>query len=197
MKVAVFFADGFEMIEALTPVDYLRRAKCDVITVSVPSPTMKEKNQVTSSHNVTIFTDTDLETYLSEYGKNLPDAIVCPGGSVGAVNLSNCGPLLAHITECYTSGKLVSAICASPAVVLAKTGILRGKNWTCYPGMEEEVDAELVEDSEHASGVPFVTDGNIVTGAGAGTSEEFAMELVKILCGEAEYKRIHDGTVQR
>ena len=90
MKVAaVFFADGFEDVEALTPVDYLRRAGLQVITVGVKGKPYNDSMIVTSSHDVRIITDTNLETYLRQYGEQTPDCVLCPGGSRGAENLSS------------------------------------------------------------------------------------------------------------
>jgi len=191
---AVFFADGFEEIEGLSPVDYLRRAGVNVITVGVKGKNFEDKMIVTSSHNIPIITDTTLDAYLKEYGNNLPDCVVCPGGSVGADNLAACKPLLEHLEKCFDAGKLTAAICASPAVVFGKTKITDDKNWTCYPGMETEANPDYLKGY---SNKVFITDGNVVTGRGPGASEEFSMELVKILAGEETYNKIHKGAQQR
>lgn len=191
---AVFFADGFEDIEALSPVDYLRRAGIDVITVGVKGTPFNSTMIVTSSHKVPMVMDMTIDAYLLKYNKTLPDAVVCPGGSVGADNLSECEELLAHLENCWNNGKLVAAICASPAVVLGKTKIPDGKNWTCYPGMETESNPAYLNGY---SNKVFITDGNLVTSRGPGASEEFSMELVKILAGQETYDRIHTGSQQR
>lgn len=196
--MVVFLADGFEEIEALSPVDYLRRAGVDVITVAVTSSDPQDKKIVKSSHNIRVFADTTLEEFLSSSEGRLPDAVFLPGGGNGAKNLAASKEVAEICKKCFAEGKLVSAICASPAVVLSPLGILKDKNWTCYPGMEEtDVDPENVENSTHCAGVPFVSDGNLVTGAGPGASEQFAMELVRILAGEDIAKKVHDGSVQR
>lgn len=191
---AVFFADGFEEIEALSPVDYLRRADVEVITVAVPSPTMNDKYIVTSSHKVPIIADLTLDEYLIEFKDNVPDAVICPGGSTGAINLSNCKDLLEHLEKVWDSGKLVAAICASPAVVLGKTKIPFEKNWTCYPGMESESNPSYINRYQNKV---FITDGNLITGRGPGASEEFAMELVRILTSKETAERIRTGSQQR
>lgn len=193
-KAAVFFADGFEDIEALSPVDYLRRAGIEVTTVAVPSETMENEKIVTSSHNVSMIMDSTLADYLEECKKELPDCVVCPGGSVGAENLAACKDLLDHLEKCFDSGKIVAALCASPAVVLGKTKVLDGRKWTCYPGMQTEGNEYYLE---KYSNQVFITDGNVVTGRGPGASEQFSMELVRILAGEETAKRIHDGSQQR
>ena len=191
---AVFLSDGFEEIEALSPVDYLRRANVDVYTVAVPSPTMNDKYIVTSSHKVPVIADFTLEEYLKDFSKDLPDCVICPGGSVGATNLSNCKELLSHLESAWDNNKIVAAICASPAVVLGKTKIPTNKTWTCYPGMEGESNPSYI--SSYVNKV-VVTDGNLVTSRGPGASEQFAMELVKILMGQDTYDKIHKGSQQR
>lgn len=191
---AVFFADGFEEIEALSPVDYLRRGGVNVITVAVPSSTMKDPLVVTGAHKVPMIMDTTLDEYLANYGNNLPDCVVCPGGSLGADNLAATEKLLAHLEKCYSQNKLVSAICAAPAVVLGKTNILKDKKWTCYPEMESNAKPEYLPLYENSV---FVTDGNLVTGRGPGAAEQFAMELVRILTDQATADKIRSGSQQR
>ena len=193
-KAAVFFADGFEDIEALSPVDYMRRAGIEVITVGVKGTPFNKTLIVTSSHKVPMIMDMSMQDFMAQYGEDLPDCIVCPGGSVGATNLSQNEELLAYIEKCNKAGKLVTAICASPAVVFGKTDVLKDKKWTCYPGMETEANPGYLSGY---SNLVFITDGNIVTSRGPGASEQFAMELVKILAGQETYDRIHSGSQQR
>ena len=138
---AVFLVDGFEEIEALSPVDYLRRAGVEVYTVAVPSPTMQDPYIVTGSHKVPVIADLTLDEYMDSCKDELPDCVVCPGGMPGATNLAASDILLSHLEKCFDEGKLVSALCASPAVVLGKTKIPAGKEWTCYPGMQDNAKA--------------------------------------------------------
>ncbi len=191
---AVFFADGFEDIEALSPVDYLRRAGVEVITVGVKGTPFNDTMIVTSSHKVPMIMDMSLDAYLKKYGDELPDCLVCPGGAKGAINLSECNPLLSHLEKGWESNRLLAAICAAPAVVLGKTKIPAGKKWTCYPGMESESKAEY---QNGYSNKVFVTDGNLVTSRGPGAAEEFAMELVRILAGDEVYNKVHTSSQQR
>lgn len=191
---AVFFADGFEDIEALSPVDYLKRAGIEVITVGVKGMPFNDTMIVTSSHNVPMIMDMSFDSYIKKFGDNIPDCVVCPGGGKGAINLSECTTLLAHLEKAWDAGRLVAAICAAPAVVLGKTKIPAGKKWTCYPDMEGESKAEY--QSGYSNKV-FVTDGNLVTSRGPGAAEEFAMELVRILAGEEVCKKVHDSAQMR
>ncbi|MCR5063218.1 MAG: DJ-1/PfpI family protein [Treponema sp.] len=189
---AVFFADGFEDIEALSPVDYLRRAGIELTTVGVKGTPFNSTLIVTSSHKVPIITDTTLEDFLAK--KIMPDCVICPGGGKGAENLSENSKLVSFLENAYDNGKLIGAICASPAVVLGKTKILENKKWTCYPDMEGNAKPEYLDGYKDEV---FVTDGNVVTSRGAGASEQFAMEIIRLLCGEETAEKIRKGTCQR
>ena len=206
-KVAVFLAPGFEEIEAFTVVDYLRRANVDVCTVSVPVDGAENfSEEVTGSHKIKVIADFHLRDFIEKMDEKEPDAIYFPGGMPGASNLAANQYLFQLITKMDNESKLVAAMCASPAVVLAQTGILANRKWTCYPGMEKnlaeycgsEVRAkELTENSEHIGNVPFVFDNNLLTGRGPGTAEQFAMKFVEILTNSTTAKQIHDGSCQR
>ncbi len=205
--VAVFLAPGFEEIEAITVIDYLRRANVHVTTVSVPLDGADDSQiTVKASHNVSVLADCTLKDFIDKMDNTEPDAIYFPGGMPGASNLAANQYLFQLTTKMDRKGKLVAAMCASPAVVLAQTGILANRKWTCYPGMENnlaqycgsELKAmELTENSEHISGVPFVLDNNVLTGRGPGTAEEFAMKFVEILTSSLTAQQIHDGSCQR
>ena len=129
-KVCVFFANGFEEVEALTPVDYMRRAGLDVITVSCNTD-----KAVTGSHGVTILADTTAQ----EIGEGTfdMDAVVIPGGMPGAKNVANCPLAIDTITKINEKKGIVAAICAATVVVLGKNGELKGKKYTFYPGMQD------------------------------------------------------------
>ena len=116
-KVAVIFAFGTEEIEALIPVDILRRsgADCDIVSVGGEYPT--------SSHGVTVKADKVVE----EVDFNDYDALVIPGGMPGATNIANCKKVVDASKVMLDNGKVVASICASPAVVLANTGVVKNK----------------------------------------------------------------------
>lgn len=206
-QVAVFLAPGFEEIEALTVVDYLRRANVNVITVSVPAANSTEElESVTGSHKITVIADTKLSDFIEKMNGEEPEAVYFPGGMPGASNLAANQYLFQMITKMDRGGKLVAAMCASPAVVLARTGILSNRKWTCYPGMNNNLAEycgsadwakEVMENSEHIEDVPFVLDNNVLTGRGPGTAEQFAMKFVELLAGAETAVRIHDGSCQR
>ncbi len=164
-KVAVFFAEGFEEIEAISIVDVLRRASIDVTTVSVTDNTC-----VTGSHNITVIADNVFESVdFSNF-----DMLVLPGGMPGAKNLNDHDGLKKLILQFNELGKKLGAICAAP-LVFGQLGILKNKNATCFPGFEQYLEgANVTSTSKEVA-------GNIVTGKGAGVAIEFALQLVEIL----------------
>jgi len=164
-KVYVFMADGTEEVEALTVIDLLRRAKVNVITVSV----MQEK-KIISSHNIGIEAD---ELYgESDYMDG--DMIVLPGGMPGTTHLKNHEELRKVLFAYKDAGKYLAAICAAPSVYGANA-MLEGKKATCYPGFEEELKGAVVTNA----GV--VTDGQFITSKGLGTAIDFSLELITLL----------------
>lgn len=192
-KIAVFLAPGFEEIEALTSVDYLRRAGQEVVTVAVPAEGKKSAERtVVASHGISVVADAVLEDFASECDLALPDAVFFPGGMPGASNLAANAFLRSLVGDMEKAGKLVATMCASPAVFLSRTGILEGRKWTCYPGMDEGINQ-----GTHVAGVPFVLDRQLLTGRGPGTAEQFAMEFVRVMAGADVAKKVHDGSCQR
>ena len=189
-NIVVLLADGFEEIEALTPVDYLRRAGDNVTLLAVKTSSVL----VTSSHKVRVTADMMLDSYLDSIGNELPDAIVVPGGIPGSPNIASTPKAISLLNEMFEKGKLVTAICAAPAVVLgAKTKILEGKKWTCYPNMQNNApDYE----NNHVD-QPFVVSGNVITSRGAGAAEQFAMEIIRYLHDDETVEKIKKATVQR
>ncbi len=163
--VLVVLADGFEEIEAVTPMDVLRRAGLEVIVAGVG------KREVAGAHQITVETDLMIEQY-----QELPDAIVLPGGMPGAENLSKSEALKDLLQKMKRSGKLIAAICAAPAVVLAPNGLLDGKRATCYPGYENELGPKVKFTADRV-----VVDGQVTTSRGPGTAIEFSLELVSQL----------------
>ncbi|MCI5522908.1 MAG: DJ-1/PfpI family protein [Spirochaetia bacterium] len=188
-KIVVFLANGFEEIEALSPVDYLRRAGEDVVTVAVGT----SNRTVESSHKVSVLADITFDSYLDSLD-DLPDAVVVPGGMPGSSNIAECSKALSFIDEMNEKQKLVCAICAAPALVLSKTKALAGKKWTCYPDMEKNAPSYA---GNHITTEPFIHDGNLITARGPGAAEQFAMEIVKTLSGNDVYSKIKSAAVMR
>lgn len=174
-KVAVFLAEGFEEIEALTVVDIMRRGNvyCDMVSI-------KESLEVKGAHNILVKADRTFSEDLKEY-----DLIVFPGGLLGATNLRDDKKVTDLAKYFYENNKLVAAICAAP-IVLAKADIITGRNITSYPGFEEELKGCNYTKNK------VEVDGNIITSRGPATAMEFAYKLLEVL-GEESYKEIRTG----
>ena len=164
-KVYVFLADGTEEVEALTAIDLLRRAKVDVVTVSV-----MDRKHIISSHNIGIVADEVFGT--SDYMDG--DMVVLPGGMPGTVNLREHEGLKDVLFSYQEAGKYLAAICAAPTV-FGCNGMLQGKNAVCYPGFEEQLTGATILNQ----GV--VTDGQFITSKGLGTAIDFSLELIRLL----------------
>lgn len=161
-KILVHLANGFEEMEALIPVDVWRRAGFTVETVSI-----SDKLEVAGAHNIKVMAD---QLFTDTNFKNA-DMIFLPGGMPGASNLDMHEGLRKELLTFNAEGKVLGAICAAP-LILGHNQLLKGKNATCFPGFEKELyGASHSNDS-------VVTDGQIVTGKGAGVALEFALEIV-------------------
>lgn len=165
--ILVLLANGFEEIEALTPIDMLRRAGAKVKTVGINGKT------ATGAHGICVVCDAEPdEIELSDVSM-----VILPGGMPGATNL-DVSPFTDKVIEAVNkNGGRLAAICAAP-LVLGRRGILSGKSATCYPGFENELlGANVVMES-------VVTDGNITTARGMGVALKFAKELISLTVGE-------------
>lgn len=197
MAVVVFLADGFEEVEALTPVDYLRRVGVSVVTASCGASL-----QVCGSHGITVLADS-LASAVAEGKVGAVDAVVVPGGMPGASNVAECRDALSIVDSVRKDGGFVAAICAAPVVVLARTGLLAGKKYTCYPGMERQLekwcgpDWEALSVGSDYTGGRCVRDGKLLTAAGPGAAEEFAVELVRLLAGDSAAESLKAGSLLR
>lgn len=176
-KVALFLANGFEEIEAIGTIDILRRAKIDVVTVSIT-----DNNVVTGAHNIPITADTTFK--VSDFTDF--EMLILPGGMPGAKNLNEHEDLKKLITDFNSKGKLIAAICAAP-MVLGGLGLLDGKRATSYPGFEPELVGAIT------TGESVVVDGNIITGKGPGLVFDFALRLVEQLLGIQYRREVQEG----
>lgn len=163
-KVNMYFATGFEEVEALTVVDLLRRAKIEVDMISVTG--IKE---VKGAHGITVKMDK-----IFDKADDDVDMLILPGGMPGTTNLAAHLGLETMIKTYNNRGKYIAAICAAPTI-FGKMGLLKGKLATCYPGMEDGlVDAYVQYDS-------VVIDENIITSRGLGTAIDFGLAIIKTL----------------
>lgn len=164
--IYVFLADGFEEMEAITPIDMLRRVGVEVVTVGIGTATP------CGTHGITIKADI-IETEVTTDGL---EGVILPGGLPGATNLEASATVQRLLDYTAENDLLIAAICAAPSV-LGHKGLLDGCRYTCFPGFET------------APGVcdePAVLDGRIVTGKGAGAAIAFGAKLVEALRGREQ-----------
>ena len=179
-KVYVFLADGFEDVEALIPIDVLRRGGVEVVTISTTIFPLVE-----SAHGVNM--EADLQFDQVDYSD--ADLLMLPGGMPGASNLFAHEGVREALMAQFKAGKKIAAICASPAVVLAPLGILKGKKATCYPGFEKA----LAEAGATYTGDLVTVDGNITTAEGPAAAFPYAYELLTQLVDKQTSDQIAEG----
>ncbi len=167
-KTAIFFATGYEEIEALTVVDILRRAGEEITMVSIT-----DERRVSSSHGVEV----TMDKVLSEVNFDETDVIVLPGGMPGTKNLEACEALMEQVDAFVKAGKTVAAVCAAPSI-LGHRGHLKGKKACSFPDRESELEGADVKQE------PAVTDGNIITGRGMGAAIPFGLAILEKLQGK-------------
>jgi len=178
-KALIILAQGFEEIEAVTAIDILRRAGIQVTIAGLHDTKIK------AARNTVILADGILDLIKDEF-----DALILPGGMPGASNLASSSTVTNFIKAMHGTGKIVAAICAAPAVVLAPAGILKNKSATCFPGMEDQFgdDVTYKEDA-------VVVDGNVITSRGPGTALRFALTIVEHLAGKEISEKIRQATL--
>lgn len=165
--IYMFLAEGFEEVEALAPLDLIRRAGLEIKTVGVGAKT------VVGSHGIPVVADmTD-----ADYSDIVPDMVILPGGMPGTKNLDASETVHKAIAAATKNGAYVCAICAAP-MILGKLGLLVGKKATCFPGFEEYLAGAIVTNGKVA------VDGNIITAKGMGAGIDFGLAIVAALKGE-------------
>ncbi|MCB1172219.1 MAG: DJ-1/PfpI family protein [Leptospiraceae bacterium] len=170
-KVLTILAEGFEEIEAVTIIDVLRRAGVDVVAAGMDSI------RVTGSHAIQLQTDCTLADAIQE--QDSFDMLVLPGGLPGAHNLRDNAAVIELVQYFHRCAKITAAICAAP-VVLAKAGVLEGRQATSYPGHLEGLKDPAIRILPAA----VVTDDTVVTSRGPATAIAFSLELVALLEGQ-------------
>ena len=165
IMIYVFLAQGYEEVEALAPIDLLRRCGKEVITVGV------NDNIIVGSHSIPIVTDTITQEIKLD---DTLEMIILPGGMPGTINLENNPAVQETIDFCVKNDKFIGAICAAPSI-LGHKGILKNKKAVCFEGFENQLEgADVSNDS-------VMADGNIITARGAGVAVQFGLKLVEVL----------------
>ena len=179
--VYVLLGTGFEEMEALAPVDLMRRAGIEVLTVGVTGKT------VYGGHNIGVEADILLE----EMDLTQLEMIVLPGGLGGVASARASQGAMDALKFAWENDKFVAAICAGPTV-LADLHITDNKQVTCYPGCEEQMGSAVTNNQ-----VPCIRDGKLITGASAGCAIPFALALIDALKGTETAKAIEKQIVIR
>lgn len=171
--IYIFLADGFELIEALAPLDMLSRAKVDVKTVGITGEIVRSSGGV----------EVKADICKGELSKDNLDMIILPGGMPGTLNLEADKTVQDYIDFCAENDKYICSICAAPSV-LGHKGLLSGKTVTCYPSFSDELGT-----ANYTAG-KVEADGKFITARGAGVCVDFGLKCVECVCGKAEAERI-------
>lgn len=180
-RLAMFFAKGYEEVEALTVVDICRRLGLDIDMVSVT-----EETGVESSHGVVVqmdktFSQADFDAY---------DMLLLPGGMPGTRNLEAHEGLMAQIDAFYAADKYIGAICAAPSI-FGHRGMLKGRKACCFPGFESHLEGATV------TAGPVEIDGHVITSRGMGTAIDFGLAVAGIFCGQEKTAELAEKIVYR
>lgn len=177
MKAYVLLAEGFETIEALTPIDILRRCGIEVTTISISNDL-----KVTSSHGVAV----DADMVIGDV-ESMADMVILPGGFPGYVNLAQSEPVLEMVRTYASADKYVAAICGAPTVLLA-AGVGKGKKITCHSSVLDEMKGDY-----NCTGADVECDGRLITGKGAGLSLPFSLALAELLAPADVVEKVKAG----
>ena len=175
--IYVLLADGFEEMEAIAPIDLLRRAGCAVETVAVG-----EKLTVVGAHGIGIQAD----RLIADVSTDGLEAVILPGGMPGTLNLEADETVQSLIGYAQDHDLILGAICAAPSI-LGHRGFLKGKHAVCYPGFEKDLVGATVETAS------VVTDGKVITAKGAGVADQFGLALVAALADEKTADTLREG----
>lgn len=181
--VYLFLADGFEEIEALTQVDYLRRAGIEIKTLGIG------KEYITGTRGIVVKSDMSVD----DAEMTGVDMLILPGGLGGVDGIFGSEKAISMIREAYSKNVYIAAICAAPTI-LAKLGMLNGKKCICYPSMTDELalgGGIVMKDSA------VVHDGNFITAKAAGSSEEFSFEIIRTLKNDTAAESVRKSICAR
>ena len=176
--IYMFLAKGFEEVEALAPLDLMRRAGLSVKTVGVGG------KEVSGAHGISVLCD----LADTEYADDAPEMIFLPGGMPGTLNLAASEVVRSAIETAVKTDAYLAAICAAPSI-LGDMGLLRGKEAICYPGFEERLTGATVSKNR------VVRDGKILTAAGMGVAVEFGLAIVETFLGKEKAEELRRGVL--
>lgn len=166
--IYVFLAEGFEEIEALTPIDLLRRAGLEVKSVAIGGG-----SAVKGAHGIEVAADITEAEFCDKH----PAVVILPGGMPGTTNLMESAAVSFAVIDALANEGLVCAICAAPSIP-GQMGLLKNHRATCFPGFEEYLDGATVEDER------VISDGQFITAKGMGCAAEFGLAIIEALLGK-------------
>lgn len=173
-----FLASGFEEIEALCPLDILRRAGINTVTVGIGA------REITGAHGITVTADmTD-----ADFSDDSPELVFLPGGMPGTLNLDASDKVKKAVLDAYNNGAYIAAICAAP-MILGQMGLLDGRRATCYPGFEDKLRGASVSPEK------VVADGKILTAKGMGAALDFGLLIVEVLKGKQKADELRRSVI--
>ncbi len=175
----VALAPGFEEVEGVAPIDVLRRGGVEVVVAGLGD------RRVTSARGLVLEAETTVEAVAALEPARPWDALVLPGGMGGAERLAASPAIRALVARQLDAGRLVAAICAAPAVVLAPAGFLAGRRATCYPGLERRFGPDVTHVPERV-----VEDGPVLTSQGPGTALDFSLAVLARLTSRAAVEKL-------
>ncbi len=176
--IYMFLAEGFEEIEALCPLDLMRRAGLSAATVGIGS------SEITGAHGICVKADiTD-----SEFNGKDTDMIFLPGGMPGTLGLAESTIVTSAIKSAYDSGAYIAAICAAPSI-LGDMGLLNGRSAVCYPGFEDRLVGAKIPECN------VVLDGKLLTARGMGAALEMGLKIVEIFCGKDTADKLRHAVI--
>ena len=180
--IYMFLAEGFEEIEALCPLDLMRRAGLSVTTVGVGG------EYITGAHAITVRADITDRDFYAHSAQNETEMVFLPGGMPGTLNLGASEVVTDAIRSAAEDKKYIAAICAAPSI-LGKMGLLLSKEAICYPGFEAQLEGAEISDKR------VVLDGNILTAAGMGAALDMGIEIVRIFCGDEKANALRSAVI--
>ena len=180
--IYMFLAEGFEEIEALCPLDLMRRAGLSVTTVGVGG------EYITGAHAITVRANITDRDFYAHSAQNETEMVFLPGGMPGTLNLGASEVVTDAIRSAAEDKKYIAAICAAPSI-LGKMGLLLGKEAICYPGFEAQLEGAEISDKR------VVLDGNILTAAGMGAALDMGIEIVRIFCGDEKANALRSAVI--
>ena len=176
--IYLFLANGFEEVEAIAPLDLMRRAGLAVTTVGVGG------REITGAHGICVHADISDD----EFNDDAPTLVFLPGGMPGTLNLAACPAVHRAIDAAIRTDAYLCAICAAPSI-LGDLGLLAGKEAICYPGFEDRLTGARISKKR------VVRDGKIITAAGMGVAVELGLCLVELLCGTERANELRVATI--